>query len=88
MIYIERYEEKVRVKIDTGLNTTSGQIWLYWNCNSEMYAELLSRHINKRLDETIQAIRKEEYERGWKDAKAKKSKANWFSAVIRKIHAL
>lgn len=86
MIKIERHEKQVRVKIEHGAYYDSEEIWLYWNCNDELFAQLLTRQIYKKLDETIQKIRKEEYEQGWKDAKGKKKKQlEWFSPLLKLI---
>lgn len=82
MISISRYETKVKITVETG-TSTGGDLWLYWECNSELFAELLTNELREKLTERLQAIRQEEYNQGWKHAKAKKAKQNWFAGVFR-----
>lgn len=87
MIQIDRHETKVRLRIEHGLLSANGsELWLYWECDKEMFAELMENKLRKKLEDRIEAIRKEEYERGWKDAKAKRRKAIWFASVLRLIY--
>ena len=45
----------------------------------EYQAELLLRQLDKNLSSQLERIRKEAYEQGFKDAKAKRAKQTWFS---------
>lgn len=49
-----------------------------WETNSPAFAGLLSAEMDKRLHAELERIRREAYERGWKDAKAKKPKETYF----------
>ncbi len=51
---------------------------LEWNCDSEVYAGLLADAMQRQTKETLKAIRREAYNEGWRDAKAKRKKATWF----------
>jgi len=51
--------------------------------HTRMNAELLQREMNETLQNTIERIRKEAYEQGWKDAKSRKvAKKTTFSPDI------
>jgi len=83
MIKIDRHEKQVRIRIEHGAYYNDAELWFYWNCNSELYAQLLTQQLNRHLDDRVQAIRKEEYEKGWKDAKAHRTKETWFSPLLK-----
>jgi len=53
------------------------------NVGSELNAKFREHNLNEHLEETIHRIRKEEYNRGWKDAKSKKRKEDWFSSTFK-----
>lgn len=44
----------------------------------EWVAELLLRHIRQRTHDALSRIRREAYEQGWKDAKARRKKQDYF----------
>ncbi len=84
MINISRHEDKVKLTIEHGLSShPNGSLLLYWNTGDAKYAELLSNKLQQKLWDTVEAVRKEEYERGWKDAKAKKAKTTWFASILK-----
>lgn len=81
MITIERDDKICRVKLQDG---PLGYIFPFeYTCDNKFYAELLTRHFDKILDERIEAVRKEEYDRGYKDGRAKRGKASWFSCLLK-----
>lgn len=43
---------------------------------------LLRRHIRQALDNQMEAIRKVSYLRGWRDAKSKRKKKDWFASCV------
>lgn len=50
---------------------------------SEVSAALVMEKLNDTLRESIEACRRAEYERGWKDAKSKRAqKRTWFRSHI------
>lgn len=85
MIRISRHNCSVKVTIETGLYNSSSEVYLYFECGNQMFADLLTQKLGNELSKNIQAIRQEEYEKGWKDAKAKKAKTKWFSAAFKRI---
>ena len=57
-------------------------VWDYhftWACANDVYAGFLANAMENQLGDRLAAIRAEAYEQGWKDAKAKRHKASWFS---------
>lgn len=78
MIEFLREGSLIKVKVKT---TVLGGHW--WapviECNSEPYASLLRQHMHEDLNHKLEAIRREAYLKGWKDAKAKVKKETWFS---------
>ena len=59
-----------------------GVFWFRYEAGTKWAAHLLVQELTQRLDERMTAIRKEEYLRGWKDAKAKGAKVQWFSGEL------
>jgi hypothetical protein len=69
----------------TGEYPISGtRFTLRWDAGSSWAANLLRYHMDKRMGEQLEALRREAYERGWKDAKAHRTKATWFSSAWKK----
>lgn len=56
-----------------------------YNACSEAGAAMLIECFERRMEETLNAIRKDEYERGWADAKAKRAKQSYFSSYWRGV---
>ena len=87
-IQFERHGKDVQVAIKTDLpfdeEGKTTRFLLYYNCPNIKHAELLCRYHTARHEDTIRAIRRAEYESGWKDAKGKKRrKSNMFSGLMR-----
>lgn len=73
----------VEVTVDSGLAIERSRFQFKWETNSDWAAELLANKLRKRVGDAVQAARKEAYEEGWRDAKAKKSgKQTFFPWVI------
>lgn len=53
---------------------------LRWGTGSEWGAQLLWQMFDRALGARLEAIRKEAYAQGWRDAKSKKTKRTWFSS--------
>lgn len=71
-------KEKVQLIIETGLPVDKHRYLFYWNCENEAFAYLLSEQLRKHYGDCIEAARKEEYERGYKDGRAKRKRIDWF----------
>ena len=78
MITFHRKELAVVAHIETGLKVSKSVHLFEWNCKDEYSAELLVKHLKKEMRQHIKNTRESEYNRGWKDAKAKKRKESWF----------
>ena len=88
MITIKQDNTTVSIGIDHGLHSTGElkQIFVSFECGSRMYAELLTNQLNNKLHKLIVLVREEEYNKGWKDAKAKRVKSKWFAGALRKFY--
>lgn len=67
------------VRIESELPPKENVYLLRWNTADACYANLLGDHLRSKLNNKLRAIREEAYEQGWKDAKAKRKKKDWFS---------
>jgi hypothetical protein len=74
--------EKNNVRIDVSLKIPGADTW-YWTFHLSQHtdaeAQLLVNAINNNLEKVLKEIRKEAYEMGFKDARAKRRKETWFS---------
>jgi hypothetical protein len=77
MISFNRFGSRVKITIESGV---LGNSFLFeHNCGEEHFASLMSTAYNEHMNRKIRAIREQEYNKGWKDAKAKAKKQTWFS---------
>lgn len=60
-----------------------GNIWYSpsFTTSDEAYAKLLTHNMRENMHASIADIRRAAYESGWKDAKAKNKKKEWFSRM-------
>lgn len=72
---------KVRLALGTDLKDDTN-LWLYWNAQNDIAAEALARHLDELYRIAVAAIRREAYDRGWRDAKAKSRKQKHFSRCL------
>lgn len=80
--YITNKGEKVVVAIDSDhLKMT---FFFYHERSAEVDARLLGEHLSNAFHKRIEEIRKVEYQQGWKDAKAKRKKREWFLSTLYK----
>jgi len=88
MIYITNDGVDVIVKVESDIPHAEGgkSYFTFRFATSQHYtAWLLATHLRERFEGLVKAIRQEEYEHGWRDAKAKKgSKRTWFSMFFGK----
>lgn len=87
-IFFSRHQKQVKASISTGQREPdmNSHLFFYWNCDNELFAELLSGDFQNRLQKAIQKARQEEYLHGWADAKSKRKKKTFFSCVLRKFY--
>lgn len=82
MISIERIGKTVKIRVDSGLPVALPAYPFSFDESDENNAELLKRHMVATFAQTMQEARKLSYEAGWKDAKAKRSRSDWFSGWL------
>lgn len=81
MINFRVEDKNVVVYIRHGI-TGSGFFEQKLVCSEPWIAILLYRQLEKEMCDKLEKIRRESYEEGWRDAKAKKSgKKTWFSRL-------
>jgi len=82
MITIERIDKtKVAIKFESGpLNYIFS---FTYQCNDDVHAQLLRDDLDGRLRRRIELIRKEEYNKGYKDGRAKRGKVSLFHSWLK-----
>jgi len=79
MIYLSRNGTLVRCTVHLRVPNYELRLFHFeWETNNRAFAGLLSAEMDKQLQTELERIRREAYERGWKDAKAKKPKETYF----------
>lgn len=82
MIRFAQDGTKVRITIDPGMSDKKVS-YAYLECSSDWFAELLVGRLQEKFNDTVRAIRSEEYRLGWKEAKShKKAKRDWFPSFF------
>jgi hypothetical protein len=82
MIQITRDGSKIVITVRGQHPVASTDFIATCNLNDENYAKLATDNLQRHLWATLTVIRERAYEQGWKDAKAHRRKANWFSGTI------
>lgn len=82
MMRIVRNGSRVQVEINTELPIQANVVAFYVDRGNEFDAALLDKHLNDLMAAKMRDIRREEYERGWKDRGSKKTKANWWNGGL------
>ena len=76
MITFKRDGTNVRMSVGINIPHFEARSFHFnWNCGQEYAAALLTAEMQKQLDTAIGEIRRKEYDRGWRDAKAKRRKS-------------
>lgn len=74
-----RVNKQVRVELDLPVPNYAPRIlFLYWDCADEIYAGLLTQALRDRMRAELTRIRRDSYEKGFSDAKAKRGKQKYF----------
>lgn len=78
MITLISRDNKVIAQLNCG--GMASKWWYHFTCQRQDEAEalLLLDNLNKELERRVKQLCKDHYERGWKDAKAKRKKETWF----------
>ena len=67
----------VTLTLDTGVRADDGKTWTIpfeWTYHSDLCAQLLERCLRNHLAATVVAARREAYNEGYKDGRAKRGK--------------
>ncbi len=79
MIKFDRKDNTIYCYVSVAIPGT--QTWTYhfsWTSNDVPNAQLLCNALDDALTEKLKQIREDAYNKGWKDAKAKLRKSDWF----------
>ena len=84
MLQVYRDNSKVAIAIDTNLSVDceglKGAILRFsFECGQPYLADSLTRYIRRLLEDNVARVRKNAYNEGWADAKAKRAKQTHFS---------
>ena len=87
LITVKRDNSGVELLISTDLadscdGSQTTAIPFTWQTGQPYLADLLARYIKEHIRKVISDTRREYYEKGWKDAKAKRQKDDWFSGLL------
>jgi len=76
---VKREDSKVRIRVDIEV---PGEGRVYYMLSIELgnrfYAAFVADAIREQFNDHMARVRREAYEAGWKDAKAKRRKQKWF----------
>lgn len=79
MLTIKREGTQVILNVASDIRIERNVFAFTFNCANEYSAALLEEHLRELLNDTVEAMRKAEYNAGWDDAKKRKEKRDWFS---------
>lgn len=82
MISFSRDTGLVKVSIEADTKVSKRCFQFSWNCNDEVYADLLMRNFEEKLRSELRRIREESYLSGFSDAKAKRKKETYFGGYF------
>lgn len=69
----------VEIRVDVNVSHECSIYTATIDAHTPAFAEIVADHLTRSLANTMETIRRRNYERGWKDAKAKRTKKSWFS---------
>lgn len=75
-------DDVVTLNIQHGVPIATWTSNFKFSTSSEFYAKLMSDNLEKELERRIKELRRNEYERGWSDAKKKKPKCDYFTGYF------
>lgn len=77
-----RDKTDVKVQIEAKSSVQARWFVFTWHCSDEVYADLLVKSFEANLEEKLKKARKESYDQGWKNAKAKQKRETYFGGWI------
>lgn len=81
MIHFTRQDNKVYCHVATGLQTVE-KIEFIYTASSNLCAEMLLCQLQQKLYDRVEAVRKEEYNAGWKDKTRHLAKCKYFFTTL------
>jgi hypothetical protein len=78
-ISFKRNGVRVQVNVESLTGVEKSVFPFSYSCSDEADAEIITRHFQRIMSESLTKIRTKEYERGFEDGKRKKRKETWFS---------
>ena len=79
MIAFERSGKDVRATVEIKVpDYEPREFYFDWRCEDAAYAGLLTAEMRNQINAALAAIRREEYNNGWRDAKAKQGRQSIF----------
>lgn len=78
MILFKRDGTRVKVEVDSKLAIPKSIYLFYWEASGEGHAELLVNQLQTKFSDALREARREAYNAGFKDAKAKRKREDWF----------
>jgi hypothetical protein len=85
MITITRDGTEVVVTMETGCSTVKA-LSMRFDTNNQLYAELLTDQLRAKLANLVEDLRRNEYERGYRDKTKRKPKSTWMPRTLAYIH--
>ena len=84
-IYFVRDGNHVKANVTIDVPHWDARMFTFtFDCGSEAYAGLLTEAMQRQITSEIEAIRKDEYESGWRDKAAHKGpRRGWFADTFR-----
>jgi hypothetical protein len=84
-IYFEREGTKVKASVTADVPNYETRVFsLFCECGGEVYAGLLTEAMQRQISSEIEAIRRDEYESGWRDKAAHKGpRRGWFASTFK-----
>jgi len=80
ILNVARIGTAVKIEFHSELPIDNNVFPFRFECGTEWAASLLASKLRQSLYEEIRAIRENEYQRGYRDGRAKRAKENWFSS--------
>ena len=74
---------EITLRVQSCLPCKESLIPFGFTCEQQYAAQLLVRHLDVALRDALRLVRRRAYERGWKDAKAKRRKKQKFASCWR-----
>ncbi|HEX5034976.1 MAG TPA: hypothetical protein VFW62_10870 [bacterium] len=78
MIEFSANGQTLQVRVNTGLPTDRPTFTVERNCGAAIEAAALQRILSERLRAMVEEARRESYNEGYKDGRAKRGKRSWF----------